>query len=428
MVKNSLRALFVFVFMSTISACNKEPQIEFLKPQSIIRFGDTRLKAKVLQFSKDTVYLLQTDIVRDSSQILKIEAGTLIKVAEEKGITVNRGARIEAVGTPDRPVIFTVANFTGIGGISVGRSENTWAGIKISGLNNFSSADLRYARIEFAGKFSSAALALEKLDQTSVINNIQISYSSYQSLSIDSGNVNLSNIITYATYFEDIRILNGYKGKMQNILVYRHPYFFSSNVGRGLAGIWVQGEGTFPAISNLSVLGAGVLPGSNTIEAAIVLSDGAKLKLSNSILANFAKQALYVDHALSAQSLANEESRITNTIFHSVNESAAFTLPRGIFPPFNSSHLKAFLLQAPFNNRQFRYPKEFLLKDPLGYDTQPNPFPAANSPVLTGASFDDPAFADPFFNKVPYRGALGTDNWMEGWVNFLPLQTKYNYK
>jgi len=48
------------------------------------------------------------------------------------------------------------------------------------------------------------------------------------------------------------------------------------------------------------------------------------------------------------------------------------------------------------------------------------------SPVLTGANFEETPFSDPFFNKVSYVGALGTDNWLKDWTNFMPLRTRYN--
>jgi hypothetical protein len=66
-----------------------------------------------------------------------------------------------------------------------------------------------------------------------------------------------------------------------------------------------------------------------------------------------------------------------------------------------------------------------MLTDPFNYNVRPDPYPRTGSPLLSGANFDAP-FNDAFFNKVDYRGALGSDKWMASWTNFLPLQTNYN--
>ena len=54
-----------------------------------------------------------------------------------------------------------------------------------------------------------------------------------------------------------------------------------------------------------------------------------------------------------------------------------------------------------------------------------SPFqPSAQSPLLNGASFDDEKST--WFDKVSYVGAFNaTDNWLSGWTNFDPQNTKY---
>jgi hypothetical protein len=92
---------------------------------------------------------------------------------------------------------------------------------------------------------------------------------------------------------------------------------------------------------------------------------------------------------------------------------------------YTSEDFKNYALQPVFGHRLFSSSDEFMLTDPFNYDVDPDPLPKTGSPLLTGANFDG-LFSDPFFEKVEYRGALGTNNWMQGWTNFLPLQTNYN--
>ena len=67
-----------------------------------------------------------------------------------------------------------------------------------------------------------------------------------------------------------------------------------------------------------------------------------------------------------------------------------------------------------------------MFTNPYDYDNGPDAMPKTASLLLSGANFDGSIFSDPFFKKVNYRGALGSDNWMQGWTNFNPLRTNYN--
>jgi len=78
------------------------------------------------------------------------------------------------------------------------------------------------------------------------------------------------------------------------------------------------------------------------------------------------------------------------------------------------------------NDQLFEKIEDLEFSSPFNYDA-PNPLPAANSPVLTGADFSGTVFGDAWFNKVTYRGALGNDSWLPGWTNFTPLKTNYNF-
>ena len=85
------------------------------------------------------------------------------------------------------------------------------------------------------------------------------------------------------------------------------------------------------------------------------------------------------------------------------------------------------MLRPEFMNKILTDRKEFMMPDVYNYfDGIPNPLPAAGSPVLTGADFNNSFYLDPFFERVNYVGAIGEDNWLANWTNFIPLQTNYN--
>jgi hypothetical protein len=51
--------------------------------------------------------------------------------------------------------------------------------------------------------------------------------------------------------------------------------------------------------------------------------------------------------------------------------------------------------------------------------------PTLTTPSAKGAAFTNPKVSGAFFDKVEYRGAIGTTDWTDGWSNFDPVDVKY---
>lgn len=433
------------VIALSVAGCKKSPFQSKEKPELIISGDDPRLQFSTVHFFKDTVYVLATSLQLDAGESLVIDAGTLIKVNNRISITINPGAVIEAEGTAEEPIIFTSAAFTGGAGIGTGTSgsERYWHGIKILGnsLTNptMSSGKLRYVRIEFAGdeNIVGAALLLQDVTRETVLENIQVSYAyKAPSFDISGGNCNAKYLVSYAGNYHDFYIHNGYQGKLQHLLAWRHPYFPNARLGPDLAGMFIQDDNTFPVISNLMVIGPDMQPGissaymspggSNPVRAAnIITTQSAKFRIRNSVMLGFPIEAYHLDNANTALSLVNGESELSWSVFHTNDTAAPFYLSPTAYPPYTSNELNAFLLASQMGNTVFLQSAEFMLSDPFNYDLSPNPSPQTGSPLLSGADFTG-NFDDPFFDKVSYRGAIGSENWLQGWTNFLPLQTNYN--
>ena len=452
---SGLRFITWLIMLFLFYSCKKEITItQKIKPEVVIAPGDSRLSFDDIHFVKDTVYIIATDIIRNTSQTFTIDAGTLIKVKNKIAITINPGGQILANGTKSEPVIFTSTASKGGGGqiVNTGASDqNFWYGISITGSEGKSSGNMNFVRIEFAGGSRSipgeAALSLTEVDKLTIIQNIQVSYC-FETPSFDfsGGNCNASKLVSYACVNSDFIIENGYKGMLQNLLVYRHPYFASS-CDRGcngidLAGLIIKDDNSFPLISNLTVLGPGIQTGTgkkysdttsitpspigNIISGSRVggvIIRGGKFIIRNTVLSGFPKGGFYLDNRASAVALNNNYAEFTYSLTESNDSSRAFFLTPGVYPPYTSADFKQFILRPQYHNRQFYNLDDFGFTDPFNYDINPNLLPRPGSPVLSGANFDG---ADTFFQRVDYIGALGTDNWMEGWVNFIPLQTDYN--
>ncbi len=445
----------VIIITACLISCKKDPVFRtYDKPELTINTNDGRLANDAIHFFKDTVYILATNINRNKGQKLIVDAGTLVKVNDGIAITINQGARIEAVGSVSEPIVFTSSAYKGTPGYigSNNQNEHSWLGIAIYGnypnLIDSTAAGtgiLNFVRIEFAGRSRSnsqglPSLLLQNVGRGTTIKNIQISYSVfYSSFQISGGNFNATNLISYASCNSDFNLLDGYKGMLQNILAYRHPYF-SPQLGSGttLAGLLISGDETFPVISNMTVLGPDLQLGTNLkyldtlrpgfgSRVAGFVATGGQFRIHNSVVMGFPEGAVYIDGKKAAKLLENGQSNFWHSLYHSNDSLRTFYLTPKIYKHYTSQDLKILLLRPPFGSQEIFISAAFMFTDPFNFDVNPNPFPKAGSPVLTGADFtDDPLFTDPFFNKVTYRGAIGTDNWLQGWTNFIPLQTNYN--
>jgi hypothetical protein len=446
-MKNGVSRSFIYIISICafqLAGCQKDDlYLDTLKPELLLNANDPRFSASEIKFSKDTVYVLGTNLLRSSGQKLSIEAGTLIKVKNKLSITIQQGATIEAVGAPDAPIIFTSYASKGTAGIigSDGTGTNYWYGIRVYGDNvaqpALSSGKLSYIRIEFAGGNEGFAnipcLQFNNVSNATTVNHIQVSYSfATPSIGFSGGTCNASHLVSYASNGNDFSFTEGYTGYMQFLLVYRHPYFPVLGPGANLTGFYIDGSFTSPVMSNISVIGPGEQKGNSLTyserdpSTAVLIEGGATFQIRNSAFQGFPKAAIYLFERKSAEALRFGASALTYSFMQSTDTSKTFTIPNNVYPPFTSADFKSFMLETQFSNQLLNKTEEFKLVDPYDYNISPDPMPGPGSPLLTGADFSG-IFSDPFFSKVSYRGALGDDNWLLGWINFTPLQTTYNY-
>lgn len=411
-------------------------------------------KRKIMHLYSDTVYILTSPLIREAGEQLIIDEGTLIKAVLNYSISIKQGGLLIANGTRENPIVFT-------SGAANGNQDKNWGGIKIEGksVNNTSttgvkditdrSCSIKFMRIEFS------SLTLDGVGSNSVVENVQVSYTkSASSFRIYGGTFNARNLVSYACGGPaDFYITNGYTGKMQNLLAYRHP-FFGNTMGnlrydepsfddpdkspdKRTSGIFIENNPagdnqlphTFPLISNVTVIGPHLQNGNakeytdtTVTSAALVTTNNARFKIRNSLFLGFPSGGWYVGDQLTFTNLNNRIADIGFSSFYSNNTGRTFA----IHPSLGIGNLqfKNAVLASGYANEL-----------PQGADAfYRNPFDFENadlrikesSAILIGANFQGTPFNDDFFNKVAYLGAIGNDNWLQGWTNFIPLRTNYN--
>ncbi|NOT38086.1 MAG: T9SS type A sorting domain-containing protein [Saprospiraceae bacterium] len=209
-----------------------------------------------LTLNNSKVYLLKGLLVITDGATLVIPEGTLIRSQSDlnsnpknyASIIVERGGKIIANGTKDKPIVFTSNNNIGqrnrgdwggvlIAGKALHNLSNTnFDNVQMEGFNNISfnpnlakfggnqpndnSGSLHYVRLEFGGLAFEAnkeinALTLGAVGSQTSIHHIQSSFSNDDSFEWFGGSVNSKYLIAYKGTDDDFDTDNGYSGVNQ---------------------------------------------------------------------------------------------------------------------------------------------------------------------------------------------------------------------
>jgi hypothetical protein len=257
----------------------------------------------------------------------------LVNLANNKGtLVVERGARLNANGTPAQPIVWTSSfapgarSFGDWGGIVLlgnapicatpaaavaCQATNVFEAFNVAGFPNptrneyggnnaaDNSGTLRYNRIEFCGGTVAAAdrevngLTLCGVGSGTLIDYVQVNNSGDDAFEWFGGTVNAKHLIAYANKDDDFDFDEGYRGKLQFIVSYKTTLsdnsssHFIENDGNPLAIAPGANQRTQPQIFNASFtneIGGAVTGGGFFDTAAILTRRRASLIFANGIV------------------------------------------------------------------------------------------------------------------------------------------------
>ncbi|MFD1256178.1 hypothetical protein ACFQ3S_05175 [Mucilaginibacter terrae] len=424
-------------------------------------------------WTADKIYLLKGNVYVTNNVTLTIEAGTLIKGDKptKAALVITRGAKISAIGTADKPIVFTSNQPAG------GRAQGDWGGvvllgkapnnagpsITIEGISDASdkakyggtdgadnSGTLKYVRIEYAGIPLGPDNELNGLTMGSVGSGTTIDYVSVYRSGDDAyewfgGSVNAKHLVAIATFDDDFDTDFGYSGKVQFAIAQRLAStadvsgsngFESDNNGAG-GDVAPQTSALF---SNVTILGprevASSAPAINAnYQHAAQVRRNSALSIANSVLVGYTEGIFYDDAAPSGSTINSSNNYLSdkalflNNLIYTCNSKA------NQIKASNATALAAITAKiTPNNTFNDAIFAAAVYTDPYKFSADlapsaragvPNFIQVAASTALTGASFTNTRYADAFFDKVAYRGAFGTDNWTTGWVVYDPQVLPY---
>lgn len=413
--------------------------------------------------SPDTLYTLHGLYYVQPGATLTIPAGTVIKGVPAGTLVVKPGSTIMAMGTWDKPIIFTSSEPAG------SRLSGDWGGVVILGNarvnqpnpiieggivaegtyggtdDNDSSGVFKYVRIEFAGyRFALNneinGLTLGGVGSGTEIHHIQVSYADDDSYECFGGTVNLHHLVAYAGTDDDFDTDFGFRGKCQFLFSLRDPNqwdptgesngFESDNDGAGTAA-WPQ---TGPVYANVTLIGPeyvqNPLPAGNRFQHAALLRRNARTSIFNSVIAGFPRgisvRNLSVTKA-QQDTLRFENNEITGDYLYATNmihDVANWQSVAG------NAGLGGWFRAHANLDTIVRLPSVVGLGATVSL-TNPNVVPQPGSVLISTADWTDSYLADPYFQQVSYRGAFDpakpmSSQWTALWTNFDPQTADYS--
>lgn len=478
-MKNILLLTIVSLGM-LVASCSKSTDDEIINPP--VTDNVVTVSADVTAnttWTADKIYLLKGNVFVTGNATLTIEAGTLIKgdKATKGALIITRGAKIMAVGTADKPIVFTSNVAPG------GRSQGDWGGIILLGKANNNqgtsvaiegisdatdkgkyggtddadnSGTMKYVRIEYAGIPLSPdneinGLTFGSVGSGTTIDYIEVYRSGDDAFEWFGGTVNCKHLLAIDSWDDDFDTDFGFSGKIQFGLAQRLAATADVSGSNGFeSDNNAAGDNKTPqtsaVFSNMTILGPReVASGGPSVNAnfqhAAQIRRNSAISIFNSVFAGYV-QGIFYDDALPAIGDANSASvnltggksifannLVVGTGSNTVKGSNA-TIQTAI-TTFLSTGLNNTFDNAVYAGAIYTDPYKFgsdIASNTATYTRQgtPNFTQVAASQGLTGAAYTNAKVTDAFFDKTgTFRGAFGTSDWSAGWASYNPQTLPY---
>lgn len=435
---------------------------------------DTTLLAIDNNFITGLVYI-------DAGVTLTVQKGATVKAAysgtNTAALIIKRGAKLNAIGTQEEPIIFTSASPTptsgdwgglvllGKAGINSANGGKPGLYIPEGGFNNANgdglagsgdaiaptpvdddnSGTLQYIRIEYAGyaflpNQEINSLTMACVGSGTTIDHIQVSYAKDDAFEWFGGAVNCKYLVAYKTQDDDFDTDNGYSGSVQFGLIVRDSSiadvsksesFESDNDGTGSA-LTPKTKAVFCNVSSFGPLASpGNIGNSNYLGAAVQIRRNSSLSIFNSAFVGWSTGIL-IDAGLGTPTDLNIKAgtlQLSGILLISCKTPVAYTksssAPTGadvdtIANWFSANTKNKIITQTTAQNTYTR-PFDYISPDfaPFGNSA----VVITNTVANPNTHFDDPILvARPFITKVDFIGGVApagpNANWYKGWTKF----------
>ena len=386
-------------------------------------------------------YILSGMVFVRSGATLTIEPGTIIygETATLGGLCITQGAKIRAIGTPSRPIVFTSASPVGA------RRAGDWFGVAIAGRAPINvtggsasvegietvsyggtnpdddSGIMRYVRIEYAGiKFTPTreanGLYLNGVGSRTVLEYLHFNNNADDNIEFFGGTANVKYVLCTGGEDDQLDWTEGWQGKAQFVIAQVYP---DTGANRGIeADNW---ENNFdasprsnPTIYNMTIVGPrrNYSEGEGKADHGLMLRRGTAGKFYNFIVTGYGRDAINLrDDATIAQATAG------NLVFdHAILHDNGVFGADGV-GTYGNTDTRNWITSKS---------KKVVETDPLLVDAfhrlTPDFRPGYLSPVHRIDMVKQPP-DDGFFSRVDFIGGISPDhNWLAGGLAYITVK------
>ena len=386
--------------------------------------GKKKLKRKKRYLLRGGVFIKKRLIIQDGTQIFGENGSFLV---------IDQGAKINAQGTRERPIIFTSAQpegqrrrgdwggliFNGNasinvpGGVAEGEGDTGEYGGGTSPNAADSSGVMRFVRVEYGGFSISPdnelnCIAFQGVGNGTEIDFVTAAWGGDDGFEFFGGTVNAKHLVAVGASDDSIDWTEGWTGKVQFAVVQQR----GDEADNGMecdnsAENHNLTPRSSPRMANVTLVGApdpATGPGSTR---GILLRVGTHGQFRNFIVMGFKNVGLEVRDAATFAGFTAGTLEVRGFIFFN---------NRNNNPNVAAGQTTEALSASGVKIQQSVDPQ---LRDP--FDTVTPDFrPLAGSPVLNAANVEANFAGDSFFVNAPYVGAFdANDDWTLGWVNWV---------
>jgi hypothetical protein len=260
----------------------------------------------------DQIHVL-TGITIVSGGTLTIEPGTTILGGAGSALVVDKGARLQAVGTAEQPIVMTSVNV----GASPARGD--WGGLALLGTAptnvgegvaegfadsppSYGGSDaghdcgaLQYLRVEWAGNEISPGNELNGITfyacgTATVVDHVQVHMGLDDGIEMFGGAFDAHHLVITGAADDSIDSDQGFRGSLQHVLLHQDPTIGDnclewSNQGNDFTAEPLTG----PSIANMTCVGSG---GGGDKSKGITLKEGTQASVWNSLLTNLTNEGV----------------------------------------------------------------------------------------------------------------------------------------
>jgi hypothetical protein len=386
--------------------------------------------------SNTRAYTLSGMVFVRANATLTIEPGTVLlgDTATLGGLCVVPGGKIRAIGTAERPIVFTSASAVG------SRRPGDWFGValagrapinvtggtaQVEGIETVSyggdvpaddSGIMRYVRIEYAGlRFTPTreanGLYLNGVGSTTVLEYLHFNNNADDNIEFFGGRANVRYVLCTGGQDDQLDWTEGFQGKIQFIITHVYP---NTEGNRGIeADNWENGNDntprSSPTIYNMTIVGPqqNYAEGEGRADHGLMLRRGTGGQLYNFIVVGYGRDAINMRDTATVNQANGGGLVFDNAILFNNGSFGADGVGT-----FGSPETQTWI-QAKSRKVLTDDPK---LVDPYNRLT-PDYSPGYLSPALRIDVVKNPP-DDGFFKQVDYIGGIGPgNNWLDGgWV------------